>query len=144
MSIPQNLKRLLSIRAAEEQQRRTQMDAGLSELRSLQAAFDKAQERHRRAQNLITDSLQSGACEDRLAGLKEAALAERLVRLLADRMKAADLRCAELRAGFLGKRVERRQVETLLEAARVQGDIDDERKAQRALDEWATGTHRKR
>jgi hypothetical protein len=134
--IPQSLERLHSIRAAEEQQQRTQMNAALAELHRLQSALGKTRERLRQARSLVATSVCSGKHEDRIAGIEEAAIADRLAKLLAGKIKTAEQHFIQVRAQFLAKRVERRQVETLLDAAREQSAIEGNRKAQSALDEW--------
>jgi len=50
---------------------------------------------------------------------------------------------ARLRQEFLGKRVERRQAETLIEKTEAQDAIEAGRHAQQALDDWYRfGLHR--
>jgi hypothetical protein len=137
MIIPRKLKRLHAIRSAEERQIETQLNAELVELRRLQNALENANERLHRARMLIATSAQSGTSEDRLAGLEEASLANRLASLLVNRIRAAEQRFVQLRAQFLAKRVERCQVGTLLEEAQHQVDLDDARNTQRAFDDWA-------
>lgn len=136
MPIPQSLGRLHSIRSAEEQQFRTHMISALAELRSLHNALERTQERLRLAQALIAKSVRTAESEDRIAGLEEAAHADRLSRLLRDRIRAAEQHFARSRAQFLAKRVGRRQVEILLDAARKRDAVEASRKAQLALDDW--------
>lgn len=132
----QSLKRLHSIRAAEEEQYRTQMNLALAELRRLEEALENSRERLRRALTLFSGSVHNGVVEDRIAGLEAAALADRLARVLAERIRIANGHFTQLRAQFLAKRVERRQVETLLDAVIAQDLIEGNRKNQLALDEW--------
>jgi hypothetical protein len=136
LPIPQSLRRLHSIRSAEEQQFRTHMISAFAELRSLQNALERTQERLRLARTLIANSVRTAESEDRIAGLEEAAQADRLTRLLRDRIRVAEQHFVRSRAQFLEKRVERRQVETLLDAARKRDAVEESRKAQIALDEW--------
>jgi hypothetical protein len=137
MIIPQKLKRLHSIRSAEEQQMEILMNAELVELRRLQNALETTRERLRRARTLLATSAQSGPVEDRLAGLEEIILSNRLASLLAIRIGTAEQRFLQSRSQFLSKRIERRQVGSLLEEARRQVRIDEARNAQHALDDWA-------
>lgn len=132
----QNLKRLHSIRAAEEQQCRTQMNLALAELRRLEDALENSRERLRRARALFTRGVRSGAVEDRIAGSEETALADRLAKVFVERIRMATEHFTQLRAEFLAKRIQRRQVETLLDAARAQKLMESNRKSQLALDEW--------
>lgn len=136
MPIPQSLRRLHSIRSAEEQQFRTHMISAFAELRSLHNALERTQERLRLARALIAKSVHTAESEDRIAGLEEAAQADRLSRLLRDRIRAVEQHFARSRAQFLAKRVERRQVETLLDSARKRDAAEASRKAQLALDDW--------
>jgi len=139
------LKRLHAIRSAEEQQCRTTLDAAVSDLRSLERMLARVKQRRGCARSLIAASIRSGVAEDRMAALEEASLFDRLARALAGKIAAAEQRLSQARNQFMAKRVERRQVETLLEAARVQAGIEASRKNQSALDEWfrSSAKHRR-
>ena len=137
MVIPRKLKQLHSIRFAEEELIETEVNAELVELGRLRNGLERAGERLRRAQMLIASSAEFGKPEDRVAGLQEASLANRLARLLAGQIQAAEERFAQLRSRFLAKRIERRQVGTLLEEAQHEVEIENTRTAQRGFDEWA-------
>lgn len=136
MAASQNLHRLRSIREAEENQRRTQMESSLAKLRSLQNALEDNFGRERRARALIASSIQSGEQVDRIAALEEITAAERQMTVLPARIAAVETDVALIRQEFLAKRIERRQVESLLEAARAREVVEANRKSQSALDEW--------
>jgi hypothetical protein len=136
LPVPQNLLRLYSIRSAEEQQFRMQMISAFAKLRNLRRALDRTGERLRAARTFIANSVRTAASEDRIAGLEDIAQADRLSRLLRDQILMAEQHLVRSRAQFLAKRVERRQVETLLDAARKRDAVEETRKAQTVLDEW--------
>ena len=136
MPVSRSLVRLHAIRVAEEQQRQTALDAALADLRDLQARLNAVNTGLGAARAMITSSIRSGVPEDRMAGLEQVELFERLAKILRERIALAEERLLQARTRFFAKRIERRQVETLLEAERVQAGVEESRKSQSALDEW--------
>lgn len=136
MSVAPTLIRLQSIRRAEEQQCRTMLDAAAAELDKFREMLASLKERLRRSRALITASVRTGVVEDRLAALGEDVLLGSLTRVLAAKIVDAEQCVLQARSQLLDKRIERRQVETLLEAVRLQAGIDESRKSQSAMDEW--------
>lgn len=136
MQVSPALKRLLSIRKLEEHQRQVELISAKAELDRLRSMLDRAHRRLRMARSLISASIAGGALEDRLTAIEESTVLDKLTKLLVEKINAADQRLAQARAQFLSKRIERRQVETLLHAAQSQVDNDQRRKSQLALDEW--------
>ncbi len=114
----------------------TLMNAELVELGRLQNALKNTRERLRRARMLLATGAQTGSTEDRIAGSEEVSVANRLASLLANSIQAAEQRFLQLRSQFLNKRIERRQVGTLLEEAQRHVNIDETRSAQRMFDDW--------
>jgi hypothetical protein len=136
MAASQNLRRLHSIREAEESQRRTQMESALAKLRFLQNTLKDTLEKATQARALIGSSVRSGDQVDRIAALQEMRGAERQMTILPARIAAAEADAASIRQEFLAKRIERRQVESLLDAASSRKMIEANRKSQSVLDEW--------
>jgi hypothetical protein len=66
----------------------------------------------------------------------ERRLALRSEAVLKPRIASAELESAALRQEFLAKRVERRQAETLIRETEVQDELEGERRAQQAMDDW--------
>lgn len=112
------------------------MESALVELHYLDEALMTTRRRARLARALVASSVQTGECLDRIAGLEEIAMADRLMKILAERIGAARREAGEMRREFLAKRVERRQVETLCDAMTAQDAVEAKRKNQMALDDW--------
>jgi len=142
MTLSTNLERLRGIRQTEERQSGLLMESALAELRRIEIALRRAQERNRRALELVGSSVRTGEWIDRIAGIEETAATDRLMSILALKMEAAEKQAEKIRQEFLSKRIERRQVETLLEEAETQDALETKRKNQRSMDEWHRGQHR--
>jgi|ERR1700739_479636 len=136
MAASHSLRRLHCIRDAEERQRRILMELEIAELRRFESALKDTLKRSRQARALLASSVRSGDQLDRIVALEEMRAAERLAQILRARIDVAQKRVAAVRQEFLAKRIERRQVETLLEAANAQEAIEANRKSQSALDDW--------
>jgi flagellar export protein FliJ len=136
MAAPTSLKRLAAIRRAEEQHSRTRMEMAIAELHRLEQAFDGARNRAKQGRRSIVSAVNSGASEDRIAGMTEIAAADRVTVLLAEIIHSAERQVSELRDAFVAKRIERRQAESLLESQTAQETLERSRKSQTALDDW--------
>lgn len=128
--------RLLRIRNLEEEQSRLALESAMGELARLQDALKATVERERHGRRLIEASACTGELPDRLAGIEEAHTADRLFAALGPRIAIKEDEVLARRQEFLLKRVERRQAETLIEAAEAQGAIEAGRRGQQALDNW--------
>jgi flagellar export protein FliJ len=133
---PQNLRRVYDVRKVQERQRRAQMESAIARLRLLQNALMAALESAKRARTLIAASVSSGEQVDRIAALQEITTSERRRKFLQQQIAIAEAEVASMRQEFMGKRVERRQVESLLDAARMRLQIEENHKIQTALDDW--------
>jgi len=136
MAVPRALRRLLHIRSLEEEQRWLALESAIGELKRLERALAATAERDRRGRRLVEASARSGELPDRLAGLEETRAATRHAAVLAPRIVAVELDVATLRQEFLGKRVERRQAETLIRETEARDAIEAGRHGQQALDDW--------
>jgi flagellar biosynthesis chaperone FliJ len=136
MAVARVLKRLLHIRDLEEEQSRMALESALGNLHLLQNAQAATIERDRRGRRLVLSSANSGELPDRLAGLEETHISERIAVTLAPRIAGAQRNVTQLREEYLAKRVERRQAETLIEEAQTRDTLDAGRRSQQALDDW--------
>jgi hypothetical protein len=136
MAVSLSLRRLLRIRDLEEEQSRTALEAAMGGLHRLQNAAAAMTARDRRGRRLVEAGARSGEFRDRLAGLEETKAAARLTLALAPRIEQAERNAAALRENYMAKRIERRQVETLIEEAEARDAVEEERKSQMALDDW--------
>ncbi len=136
MPQPQTLRRVQSIREAEERQLRAQMELALADLQRLQDALKLALERMKLARALVASSVASGEQIDRIAALEETTTVERRMKILPARIAEAETEVVSIRQEFLSKRIERRQVECLLDEARAREATEINRKSQSMLDAW--------
>jgi flagellar biosynthesis chaperone FliJ len=136
MTVSPALRRLLRIRDLEEEQSRLALESALGELHRLKHALAATAELSRRGKRLVGASAQTGELPDRLAGLEEMRSATRRVAALAPRIADAELDVAKLRQEFLSKRVERRQVETLIKETEARDALEAGRRGQQAADDW--------
>lgn len=136
MAVSRALRRLLRVRDLEEEQARLALESAAADQRRLEHAQTEAADRNRRGRHLVQASARSGEFADRLAGLEESRAAARLASALAPRVARAGQQAEALREDFMAARVERRQAETLIEAAEAFEALDAERRAQQALDDW--------
>jgi flagellar export protein FliJ len=130
------LKRLLSVRKLEEQQCESELNSARVELHRRQRLLDNLHVRHRRARVLLGATIRSGGVEDRFSAQEELEVCDRLVPDLRMKVDVAEELLSQARAKLLSKRIDRRQVETLVEAAQMQVKQWDDRKNQQAFDEW--------
>jgi hypothetical protein len=136
MAVSRAMRRLLRIRELEEEQSRLVLELALSEFNRLEHALRATIERERRGRSLIGASARTDQLLDRLAGLEETHSAVRHSAALGPRIEAMGDDVAALRREFLGKRVERRQAETLIQETEAEDAIAASRRGQQALDDW--------
>jgi hypothetical protein len=136
VAVSRVLRRLLRIRILKEEQSRTALEAGMGELRALQAAQAASVFRDRQGRRLVETSAETGELLDRLAGLEEQQAAGRWQQSLVPRIQHAEQEIAGLREEYLARRVERRQVETLVEESEARTAADADRRSQQGLDDW--------
>jgi hypothetical protein len=136
VAVSRALRRLLRIRDLEEEQARLALEAALVERHRLDQALHAASARERGGRELVAASARSGELPDRLAGLEETRIAERLESVLTPRLAEAEDEVFALRGEYLAARVERRQAGTLIEEAAARDALDFERRSQQGLDDW--------
>lgn len=136
MAATRVLERLLRVLTIEEELAQRALETALAELRRLVSRVEAARERERAGRRLVMASVQTGEVTDRLAGLEEVSIAARSLAVLRPRIAQAEAESAERRQVYLGKRVERRQAETLIREAETQRALEEGRRSQRSLDDW--------
>lgn len=136
MAVSRALRRLLHIRALQEEQSRLRLESALGELHLLEKRLATAVDRDRRGRQLVVTSAHTGELADRLAGLEETRIGIRSAAQLRCRIEAAEEDAIELREEFLEQRVERRQAETLIEETEARDEVVTARRSQQALDDW--------
>ncbi|MGA3332898.1 MAG: hypothetical protein ABSC62_01900 [Terracidiphilus sp.] len=120
----------------EEEQRQAALESALGDLSRLEVALAVVQERERRGRRLVAASAETGEFMDRIAGLEEMRAARRHAAALTPRIAEAELAVTARRREFLAKRVERRQVESLIQRAEFKEAVQAGRRTQGELDGW--------
>jgi len=136
VAVPRGLRRLLEVRELEEELKKAALEEALSDLRLLRAALEEARERERSGRRRVTASAASRDVADRIAGLEETRAAGRYAAALAPRIAGKEREVASWRQEYLAKRMERRQVETLIRKAEAAAGVIAGRRGQRQLDDW--------
>lgn len=135
MAASRALRRLLHIRHLQEEQSRAELESALGELRRLEAAFRASVLREREGRAQIARTAASVEPADRAAALEEAGSASLHAATVQPQVAGAREEVNDLRAEFLGRRVERRQAETLIAEAEAREALDTARRDQQALDD---------
>lgn len=139
MPVSRAMRRLLDVLEIEERECRAALEFARAELERLEHALQGNRERERAGRRLVAASAATGDIADRIAGVEEVQTAKRITAALISRLAQADAAVNTCRAEFLGKRIERRQTETLIEEAEAQEKIETGRRTQRDLDDWFLG-----
>jgi hypothetical protein len=148
MAVSRAMRRLLQVLEIQEEECRAAMESARAELKRLEQALTRSVERERGGRRLVAASAATGEITDRIAGIEETRVAKRIAATLAPRIAETELAVNSRRREFLGKRIERRQTETLIEEAEALESVEAERRAQRDHDDWflsrraASGTAR--
>ena len=136
MSLSRSLEKLLRIRGVEEEQRRRALEASEAELRSLVQNAKIARQTEQLGRRREVAGMVAGEITERQSGMVESAGAQKRSRMLAARIVVAETETAASRQAFLEKRVERQQVETLVEQAGAREAVETLRRSQRDVDDW--------
>jgi len=139
MAVSRAMRRLLRLREMEEEARRAALESSLGDLRRLEEARAAARVREHSGRLLLAASVHSGEMTDRLAALEETHAAERHKEALEPRIRETEQCVVSRRRELLAKRLERRQVETLIEEAQTSEAAEEGRRTQRGLDDWFLG-----
>jgi hypothetical protein len=142
MAVSRAMRRLLHVRELEEEQCKAAVESALGSLRRLQGGLAAAQERERWGRRLVTAGAATGDLVDRVAGLEETGTARRQAAVLAMRIQEAEQNVVRRRQEFVAKRVERRQVEAIVQRAADEEAMEAGRRAQREMDDWFLGQAR--
>jgi len=136
MAVSRAMRRLLQVRVLEEELSQAALESAVGDLRRMEAALVAAQERERNGRRQVTASASTGELVDRIAGLEETRAAARHGAALRPRIAEAELEVARRRQEFLAKKIERRQVETLIRKTEAGDAVEAGRRGQRHLDDW--------
>jgi hypothetical protein len=136
MAVSRAIRRLLQVLKIQEEECRGAMELARAELTRLRQALTGCVERERGGRRLVAASASSGEITDRIAGIEETRVAQRIATALVLRIAEWELVVNARQREFLGKRMERRQTETLIEEAEALENIEAGRRAQKDLDNW--------
>ena len=138
------IRRLCTLRRLEEQHRATLLEEVKQRLQGIDEALKQSGEQRNDGRALVTESVVRGCVEDRVAGLEEIENAKRRLRALLIARTRSERQLVQSRDEFLAKRTERRQADTVLDAARREEARTAERRSQSELDDWHRMTHHRR
>jgi len=140
MAVSRAMRRLLQVLKIQEEECHAAMELARAELKLLEQALAYNVERERAGRRLLAVSATSGEIAnqiaDRIAAIEEARATKRIAAALAPRLAELETASTARQREFLGKRIERRQVETLIEEAEALKNIEARRSEQRDLDDW--------
>jgi hypothetical protein len=136
MAVSRGMRRLLQVLEIQEEECRAAMELARAEMKRLQQALTWSVERERGGRRLVAVSAATGEIADRIAGIEETHVAKRIATALAPRIAESESAVNARQQEFLGKRIERRQTETLIEEAETLENVEAGRRAQRDLDDW--------
>lgn len=135
MAVSRAIRRLRQVRELEEELSQAALESAVGELRRMEAALERTRERERAGRRQVTASAGTGDLVDRIAGLEETRAGGRHAEMLRPRIWEMEVVVAARWAEFLGRRMERRQVETLMRRTEAEDAVDGGRRAQRDLDD---------
>lgn len=136
MAVSRAMRRVLDVRQIEEEQSRGGVESAVGHLKRLQGSLAAARMRERGGRRLVTSSAATGELVDRIAGLEETATARRQAAVLETKIAEAEQKVLLLRRELIARRVNRRQVEALIERARKGEAVAAGRRAQKEMDDW--------
>jgi flagellar biosynthesis chaperone FliJ len=136
MALLRGLRRLLQLRHLEEDQSRLALESALAKLHQLERAVEATAKRGINSRELVRRGVRTGELPDRIAGLEEGRAALRQAACLEGPLSQSRKAAEILRESYQSARVERRQVETLLQEADAAASLDADRRSQQALDDW--------
>ena len=144
MAATRVLHRLLKVRQLEEEHLKTALESAQMDLGNLVEAQRGAVEREGRGRVLILESVRTGELRDRLAGIEEVRFATKLRIALSMRIETAERKAEQLRAHYAAKRMQRQQVDVLIEAAEAEQKLAESRRTQEALDDGHRSRRRRK
>ena len=136
MAVSSAMRRLLRVLEIQESECRTAMESARAELSRLEQDLARSVERERGGRRLVAASATTGDVTDRIAGIEETRTAKRIAAAIAPRIAEMEAAVSTRRREFLGKRIERRQTEPLIEETQALDKVEAGRRAQRDLDDW--------
>lgn len=132
----QRLQRLLAIRRIGEEIERRNLQSALGSLAEAAIALSQQQSAIADAIDVASSALQSGNRSEWLFAEAQAEVAGWNRMRLAPVLESRRREIPPVRAAFLGRRREAEQMQQLVEDNRVKQQLEENRKAQAAVDEW--------
>jgi flagellar biosynthesis chaperone FliJ len=136
MKTSSTLRRLLRLRALEEEQSRMLLEAAEAEVKRLESALASVRQSEHQGRELVTRSVQDREPSDRIAGVEQIRACGQAADWIAGRTPQVEAEARAQRSDFVEKRIQRRQVESLHTAGVSQSRFREEKRMQQAQDEW--------
>lgn len=134
MPVSHALRNLLKVRNLEVDQQRAALESALNELHALERALDVARARRLEARCALFHNCEMDGMTRLGHQLQQDVEQRRQKFLEVCRLEAQD-RAEDARMQFLNKRLEQRQAETLVHAARQREKIEAEKRLQHSIDD---------
>ncbi|MDE3063239.1 MAG: hypothetical protein KGJ51_09280 [Acidobacteriota bacterium] len=112
------------------------LEAAEAEVKRLQSALGSVRQSEHQGRELLTRGVQDGEPTDRIAGVEQIRACEQAAAWIAGRTLQAEAEAGTRRSAFVEKRIQRRQAESLHDAAISQSLHRDEKRMQQMQDEW--------
>ncbi|HEX7728541.1 MAG TPA: hypothetical protein VF392_05855 [Terracidiphilus sp.] len=129
------LRRLLRVRTLEEEQRQAELEAVLAASHHLESMVAYQEQGSRAGRALAFTAIFHDEGASRLAGLEQLDRMAARASALAPALETAQAAVAEARQSYLASRVERRQAQSLIEAAERDLAVTERRRAQQQADD---------
>lgn len=136
MPVTKSLERLLRVFEIQEETRKRDLGEAQARLAKMEEALTTAGQKVDRGRMLLASALQLNELHNRVAGQVEIESGELHKAFLQKNVDEMSIIVEQARTGYLDKRVERQQVETLVETAERLAAAEEVRKAQQSLDDW--------
>lgn len=135
MSVSRPISRLLQVRALEEERRRLELESSLKQLDKLEQRVLEEVQREKRSLRISIEGAAKGSQVNRIAGLVASRMARDQIGILKQQIGPAAVETEQKREAYLNTRLQRRQVEQIVETARRREAIEERRASQQEMDD---------
>lgn len=143
MATERGLKRLLQLRKLEEEQSRRDLEIAIGNRSRIERDLAVATEWHAESRRRFLVALCDKDATGRVCGVVEMDVAQDRRSRIEPALDDAEAEIVQQREELLSKRSGRQQLETLVESARAEAEVEALRRAQQILDDWYGRTNRK-
>ena len=136
MAVKRVLTRLLRLRELEEELSRVELESAVGQRSRIERELETARARQAQGRRRFVAEAGNGETVGWMAALVQMEQARTHGDRIEGSLAAAEAEVARQRQEFMERRVDREQVETLLDGAHREAEIEAGRRAQQMLDDW--------